>query len=441
MRVFPPSLIALMPRWVPTVVLAVTCAIGLAACGRTLATAPPAETGAALLAGANPRGSYELHEVAVLPRPNVDLKQLASDYGAVLAKGTNHVCVRFEPGGNESPQSLATRLGRDPRVVVAEPNAVVETAETRQESYASDDGFGSLQATVEQPATRNVGLDAAHRVSQGDGVRVAVLDTGVDPDHPLLASRIAGGYDYVDYDRDPTDARVGRDDDGDGVADEAYGHGTHVAGIIALTAPRARLLVIRVLGSDGRGDIATVTAGMYWALDHGADVINLSLGVPRPSRCIEYMMQAARGAGVIVVCSAGNSGRDRPVEYPAASEYAIAVAATDAWARPAAFSSYGRYVSLSAPGVGVRSAFPSGEWRLWSGTSMSAPFVSGAASLLLALHPEWGREEVMRRLGSTARRLAGPVSQSRIRYGRGMLDVAAALAAEHTGISPAARTR
>jgi len=205
---------------------------------------------------------------------------------------------------------------------------------------------------------------------------------------------------------------------------------------MALTAPRAGLLVIRVLNADGRGDIASVTAGIRWAINHGANVINLSLGMLHPSLCIEHLLEVAESAGVVVVCSAGNSGTDQPVEYPASSRHVIAVAATDAFARPASFSSFGRFVALSAPGVGVRSAYPGDGWRLWSGTSMSAPFVSGAASLLLELHPDWGREEVLRRLGSTARRIAGPPNLVSGRYGRGMLDVAAALSRRGAGPRP-----
>lgn len=437
MRSLPPPLPALIRRWTPLSALVLLCALAVTSCGRSLATAPA-------LDGAGPRDAYArtgvngdyLDEVAVLPAPGTDIHALANDYQATLAAGSNYICVRFLPGSGETPDALAARLMRDPRVVVAERNAIVETAESRQESYASDDGNGSFQTAVEQPAARELGLSDAQRRSDGSGVRVAVLDTGVDPDHPLLRSRIVDGFDYVDYDKDPTDVRNGLDTDGDGRMDEAYGHGTHVAGLVALTAPRAGLLVIRVLNADGRGDIASVTAGIRWAINHGAKVINLSLGMLHPSLCIEHLLEVAESAGVVVVCSAGNSGTDQPVEYPASSRHVIAVAATDAFARPASFSSFGRFVALSAPGVGVRSAYPGDGWRLWSGTSMSAPFVSGAASLLLALHPDWGREEVLRRLGSTARRIAGPPSLVSRRYGRGMLDVAAALSRRGAGTRP-----
>jgi hypothetical protein len=413
------------------------CAVALAAaslsCGRSLPSAPaqasvPAGTGSAL---AKSRAIPEyLDEVAVLPAKGVNVRRLAEEYGAQIAPGSNYICVRFLPADGESPEQLASRLMADSRVIAAERNAVIETAETRQESYASDDGFGSLHATLEQPAVEALGFDRAHRVSDGNGIRVAVLDTGADPTHRWLRHRIAEGVDYVDYDDDFTDVRDGVDGDDDGRIDEAYGHGTHVAGIVAIGAPRARLLVVRVLDADGRGDIAAVTAGLRWAIDHGARVINLSLGMLHPSRCIEYLLESAEAAGVIVVASAGNWGAEMPIEYPASSPRVIAVAATDAFAAPAPFTSFGRHIALGAPGIGVRSAYPGGGWRLWSGTSMSAPFVSGTAALLKSVHGGWTRGEVVARLSESARPLVGASGEQAGKLGSGMLHAGRALAAD-----------
>ncbi len=372
-------------------------------------------------------GSDLLPEVAVLPAYGVNVHELADAYGATVAPNSNYICVRFLPPAGVSPAQLATELMSDPRVIVAEQNAVIETAEARQESYASDDGYGSLEASVEQPATKAIDLAAAHDVSQGAGIKVAIIDTGVDPTHPLLQSRILGGMDYVDYDANPTDVASGLDTNGDGQVDGAYGHGTHVAGLVAIAAPAAQLLIVRVLDSDGRGDIAAVTAGIRWALDHGARVINLSLGMLHESLCIENLLSAAQSSGVVVVCSAGNWGAENPQEYPAVSPNVIAVAATDAFAHPASFTSYGDFVTLGAPGVAVRSAYPGGGWRLWSGTSMSTPLVAGTAALLLAVHPDWHRNEVIARLASTATQISDESAQQAGKLGDGMLSAGAAL--------------
>src|SRR5262249_37719461 len=121
--------------------------------------------------------------------------------------------------------------------------------------------------------------------------------------------------------------------------------------------------------------------------------------------------------------SAGNWGDDKPVEFPASSGHVAAIAAVDATARPAEFSSYGDIVALSAPGVGVRSTYPGGGYRLWSGTSMSAPFRAGPCALLAELHPDWTRAEMLARIEGTA----GRVREDGDKFGAGALDAGAAL--------------
>jgi len=413
----------------------IAVALSVASCGRSMTTAPRPGSADRAVGGTSspyPNSTQEyLDDVAVMPVAGADVHQLATDYGATIAPGSNYTCVRLQPPSGESCEELAAQLSADPRVIAAERNGVIETAETRQESYASDDGLGSYETANEQPAAQAVGLDAAHRVSGGDGVLVAVIDTGVDPTHPLLQSRLVGGWDYVDYDNDPTDVPNGIDDDGDGLIDEAWGHGTHVAGIVALTAPGAHIMPVRVLNADGRGDIAAVAAGIRWAIDHGARVINLSLGMLQTSVCIEHLLQVADQSGVIVVCSAGNSGMELPHEYPASSSHALAIAASDAGASPAPFTSFASFVAISAPGVSVRSSYPGAAWRLWSGTSMSAPFVAGTVALLLEKHPGWHRSEMLTRLAGTARPLVGVSCEQQGKLGAGMLDGAAALAPDY----------
>lgn len=413
----------------PALAFAGLLLLALSSCGgHKYTTGPELRAAATKSALRDAINSDLLPEVAVLPAAGVNVHELASDFDATLAPGSNYICVRFIPQPGETPAALATRLMADPRVVVAEQNAIIETAEARQESYASDDGNGSLEATVEQPAARAIGLDAAHDVSDGAGVKVAIIDTGIDPQHPLFQSRIVGGKDYVSYDDDPTDQPDGIDNDGDGQIDEAYGHGTHVAGLVAIAAPRAQLLVVRVLDSDGRGDVAAVTAGLRWSIDHGARVINMSLGMLRPSLCIETLLSQAQAAGVVVVCSAGNWGAESPQEYPAVSPNVIAVAATDVDAHPAPFTSYGDFVTLGAPGVAIRSAYPGGGWRLWSGTSMSTPLVAGTAALLLSIHPDWHRNEVIARLAAHSQAISCTNPDQTGKLGDGMLLAGAALA-------------
>lgn len=432
-----------MSRTVPILVLTLALlapSLVLSGCGRALSTAPVAAragAGAAQPSRALPGGD-EGDVAVVLMTPGTDAASLADSYGAALQGGTTTLCARLAPGGGETADGLITRMAGDARVVTAERDGILETAESRQESYASDDGFGSMQTFLEQPATDAIHLDQALAISDGQGVTVAVLDTGIDPDHPALRSRLVPGWDFVGGDAVPTDVGDGLDNDGDGRIDEAFGHGTHVAGIVALTAPGARIMPVRVLDADGRGGIAAVATGMRWAIDHGATVLSLSLGMLRNSDAIQNLLEQAEANGVVVICSAGNWGAEDPREYPGASSHAVAIGATDAGAHPASFSSFGDHLALCAPGIAVRSAFPGGGWRLWSGTSMSTPFVAGTAALLLSRHPEWNAAQVFERLGATATPITGATSAQQGKLGDGMLDAGAALRPDAIGGTPLA---
>jgi subtilisin family serine protease len=183
-----------------------------------------------------------------------------------------------------------------------------------------------------------------------------------------------------------------------------------------------------VLDADGVGDVVTVAAGIRWAVGQGANVINLSLGSLQFSHAIEEALEEAEQHGVIVVASAGNWGAELPMEFPARDPHAIAIAASDAFGAPAPWTSYAVYVKLSAPGVAIRSAAPGGGYRMWSGTSMSTPFVAGTAALLLQLHPSWPAYGVMARLADAAAPMNGLSAAQFGKLGAGMLDAGAALA-------------
>lgn len=412
------------------VTLAVVLALPMVgACGRSLPTAS-LEPDTFSKGGVAPArlGGGEENQVVVILAPGASATSLASGLSATLVDEEAGV-ARLLPQDGESPLALVERMSLDTRVLTTEQNAILEPSEMRgQEPFASDDGNGSPHTYGHQPAAEALKLADAHTLTAGAGVRVAVLDTGIDPAHPVFGGRIAASWDFVSNDPDPTEFADGLDNDGDGRVDEGFGHGTHVAGIVTLTAPRASLLVGRVLDSDGRGDVASIARGLRWAIDQRARVINLSLGMLRGSDAIQRLLDEADLRGIVVVSTAGNYGSDSPREFPGTSSHAFAVAASLTDARPASFTSYGSHVDVSAPGVGIRSTFPGGGYRVWSGTSMSAPFVSGTAALLVALHPDWGGHEVFERIESTVTPLVGVPLALEGGLGEGMLNVGAALA-------------
>ncbi len=278
-------------------------------------------------------------------------------------------------------------LRKNASVVYAETNHATDTAEDDRFHHWPSGGLtcgqGDLASYLTQPATGQLSLDAVHRRATGAGAVVAVLDTGIDLDHPWLESRIApGGYDYVDDDATPGEVSDGLDQDGAGGVDDAYGHGSFVAGVVALVAPDARILPQRVLDSEGQGDVFTVAEAVFDATARGADVINMSFGMVDKveSKVLKEAFKAAQKKGVVVVAAAGNDGSGAE-HYPAAVDGVVSVAALDADAvRLAPFSAHGKWVDLAAPGVDIISTVPCG-YGTWTGTSMAAPFVAGAAAL------------------------------------------------------------
>lgn len=249
--------------------------------------------------------------------------------------------------------------------------------------YSVEATFVSLSETVDW-GLANYDIPKQWRDTQGGGVRVAVLDTGIETSHPDLAGS-------VDDARDFTGSRYDCED--------RVGHGTHVAGTIGArrndqgvvgVAPECRLLVGKVLGDDGSGSGQSVAAGLDWARDAGADIISMSLGSSRPDQDIKDAIGRAVDAGMFVVCAAGNDGRPDSVNYPARWPETLGIGAVDRHGRVARFSSRGDQVDVCAPGQDVLSAYLDGGYAKLSGTSMATPFVSGVVALLVAKHRDLG---------------------------------------------------
>lgn len=257
----------------------------------------------------------------------------------------------------------------------------------------------------------------------GDGVNVAILDTGIDNTHEDLANNVKGGYS-VFTDTENSDPFY-----------DGNGHGTHVAGTVGAVdnelgvigvAHQAELYAVKVLDNSGSGSYAGIAEGIEWAILNGMDIINMSLGGSSDSSLLRQYCDLAYTEGLLVVAAAGNSGnrggKNDSVGYPAKYESVIAVAAIDKNNNRASFSSTGPAVELSAPGVSVLSTVPGNGYDSYNGTSMASPHVAGVATLVWAAKPTLTNVQLRQLLRDTAVNL-GDSSQ----YGYGLVQAKTAI--------------
>jgi thermitase len=237
---------------------------------------------------------------------------------------------------------------------------------------------------------RQIGLERGHEIASnlGFGVKVAVIDTGVDLEHPALKEALAPADEWRDFYGDDALPQ----EEGELFTDKGYGHGTNVAGIVRQVAPRATILPLRVLGPDGQGDAADLATAIVWAVDRGADVINLSLGAASHVRAVDFALRYAARNGVIVISSTGDTANgEREVTFPASrsdhgqeAPLLLSVTSVDADDAKSSFAPFHHTkVELAAPGESVFGPAPDERKAPWSGTSMSAPMSTGALALAL----------------------------------------------------------
>ncbi|UCG43158.1 MAG: peptidase S8 [candidate division WOR-3 bacterium] len=259
--------------------------------------------------------------------------------------------------------------------------------------------------------------DKAWDVVSGTGVKAAVVDNGTDYYHPDLAANFNTaelGYDFISNDTDP------RPDD---LSIPQAFHGTHVAGTIGAVTDnnlgvagwaQVQLQAVRVLDDSGNGNTSDVALGIRWAVDHGADIVSMSLGSQSAPTALVDACKYAEDRGVLLVAASGNEG-DPDINYPARLSQCVAVGATDSLSRRASFSNYGRQLEVAAPGVRILSTAPSSQYGWSDGTSMAAPQVSGVAALVMAANP-----------GLSAKQVRGILSAAAIDLGTSGFD-------QHTG--------
>ncbi|MBI6546169.1 MAG: peptidase S8, partial [Cyanobacteria bacterium NC_groundwater_1444_Ag_S-0.65um_54_12] len=305
------------------------------------------------------------------------LVRLRSGYQTRTIKGLlrplelpGHAVIQTLPG--ESEEAAAFRLMRDPAVTYAEPNYLYRAFAMRTSYVPNDPLLANLWGIYKIQAP------LAWNITAASSIKIAVVDTGIDYTHEDFdETHIIRGPNLANRTADPMDD---------------MGHGTHVAGTIAAlgdnskgivgVAYQSTLIAIKVLSSDGSGNVEDIVAGVTKAVELGANVINLSLGGSAPSLTLQDAIAEAITRGVIVVAAAGNNS-SADTTYPAAYPDVIAVGATDQYDARAAFSNFGSYVKVAAPGVGILSTLNK-SYKEQSGTSMAAPHVAGAVALLLS---------------------------------------------------------
>lgn len=345
------------------------------------------------------------------------LRQQGLSNGAGI--GSTGAQVIKVPTGQES--SLIETLNRNPAVEYAEPDELVTAATSDQyfpRQYAlqnTGQSFTNTASTLMVPAgTADADVDAveAWKLTTGSGIKVAVLDSGVATDNTDINPKVVLRANF-------SSAATNEDN---------YGHGTHVAGIVAAsydnalgvagTCPGCTILAGKVLNDSGVGSSSSLADGINWAVTNGAKVINMSIGV-RASRTLEAAINNAWSKGVVLVAAAGNGGNQTKI-YPAAYPNVIAVAATDNKDVKASFSTYGAsWVDIAAPGVNVYSTFPNHKfvigtqnnrsfgYDVGNGTSMSSPIVAATAALVWSVNPAADNTSIREKVESAAELIPG----------------------------------
>ncbi len=340
-----------------------------------------------------------------------------------LVTSTNNLLDNLVNGAITLVQSLlgivsveADRLLPIPKAPLPNiPSGLYDTAPVNYYGAVAWHGY------VVQPAAQIIRLqDAQNGFRIGGSGIVAVIDTGVDVNHPVLSAVLVPGYDFTrnqpgasewldvsGLENGPTNTNTQNQQPGyvqqstaavldqstAAVLDDknytAFGHGTMTSGLVHLVAPKAKILPLKAFSSDGTGELSNIIAALYYAVQHGANVVNMSFDLTASSPALKQAVVYANKAGVVLVAAAGNESTSAPV-YPAAlNGYVVGIASTTNWDSRSSFSNYGSQdVWIAAPGENIVSTFPGGTYGSASGTSFSSPIVAGTVSLILSAKPQ-----------------------------------------------------
>lgn len=264
----------------------------------------------------------------------------------------------------------------------------------------------SPRAQVIPWGIKRIGADNSWEVSQGRGVKVAVLDTGIAYDHPDLTRNIKGGTNIISPLLSPYDHN---------------GHGTHVAGTIGAVnnqygvvgvAPKVSLYAVKAFNKDGTAKLSNILKAIDWCIDNDMDIINMSFGFNESSPTFREAIVRCYQSGILMVAASGNKGTQGRIEYPAEFQETIGVSSIDEKNQISSFSTIGPQVDLAAPGENIISTWPNDSFRELSGTSMAVAHVSGAAALLKSRYPRISSNELSYLLQRNASKInASPIAQ------------------------------
>ncbi|GAB4194249.1 MAG: S8 family peptidase [Roseiflexaceae bacterium] len=336
------------------------------------------------------------------------LREAGSFAASPLGAGSDTYRVQVSPGADLG--ALLERLNATPGVLYAQPNHIYTEFRTTSDPILR-----------QQWALRNIQAPQAWDITTGGEVVIAILDTGVSSSHPDLSGKVLPGYNFFRNNGDASDDN---------------GHGTYTAGVAAAESDNGegiagicwgcKILPVKVLGPRGQGDDASVAQGIRWAVDQGARILNLSLGSPEESEVLRDAVRYAYDRNVLLVAASGNGQAEGNVpNYPAAYPEVLAVSATDGSDVTTGFTTTGSYVDIAAPGVGVWSTvWDSQQGDTYSGsngTSAAAPYVAGAAALVLSLRPELSNAQLAEALMRSADDKGPPGRDND--YGAGRLNV------------------
>ena len=301
-----------------------------------------------------------------------DIHAMLSVQGAAELDEIPGIGVRVIKVPAAALEKVMAALKKDKRVKFVEPDFIAQASLAANDEFFTA-GYQWSLGTIQAPAAWDYTTGAS-------SIIVAVLDTGVDYQHPDLQGKLLGGYDFVNSDSNPSDDN---------------GHGTGVSGLIASSTNNSTgmaavawgtpVLPVKVLDAAGSGSHSAIAKGINYAADQGARVINLSLGGTSSSSTLQSAVDYAWNKGAVIIAAAGNNGNSTPV-YPAACANVVAVSATNSADLRPSWSNYGTYVDVAAPGENILSTYR-GTYYYLSGTSFSSPITSGVAALMVSVSP------------------------------------------------------